>query len=150
MDIYGWDREESALHAYVDAVAHRLGIRPEYTSCDVSESTSAYLALADRLPGFPDRDLALIWDERFGWAAAIESGCGEDLTLVAFLGTEPVPPPQAVAAFVNELLTGTNPGRLDPPDFGPHLDLAHRLHRATHTEPSSISITSRDTAVPIA
>lgn len=78
----------------VDAVAHRLGIRPEYTSCDISDSASAYLVLAERLAGFADRDLAPIWDERFGWAAAIESSCGEELTLVAFLGTEPVPHPR--------------------------------------------------------
>lgn len=32
---------------------------------------NAYVALDERLPGFPDHDVALLWDERSGWSAAI-------------------------------------------------------------------------------
>lgn len=134
VDIYGWDWDESALHAYVDAVAHGLGVRSEYTSCAISDSASAYLALEERLPNFPDRDLALIWDERHGWAAAIESSCGEDLIVLAFLGREPVPSPAAVAEFVNDLLAGGNPGQHEPPVFGHRHDLAGQLRVAANAD----------------
>lgn len=130
MDIYGWDGAESALHAYTEAVAGALKIRPEYTCCSMDSPASAYIALEERLPEFADRDLALIWDERFGWAVAIESSCGEELITVSYLGVEQVPAPGLVVAFLDSVLSGGDPGVTDPPDFANGVDLCEKLRAA--------------------
>jgi hypothetical protein len=117
VDIYGWNAAESALRAYVSAVAKAVGVPPESTCCSVGRAASAYLALDERLPGFLDRDLALIWEDTQGWAAAIETHSGEDIIVVAYLGTKPVPAPRQVAAFVRDLLADRQPGQPEPPDF---------------------------------
>jgi hypothetical protein len=126
VDIYGWDAAESALRAYVGVVAEAVGVSPESTCCSIGRTAGAYLALDERLPGFPDRDLALIWEDTQGWAAAIETRCGEDI-IVAYLGTGPVPAPRQVVAFVRDLLADRQPGRPEPPDFPRRPDLAREL-----------------------
>lgn len=88
---------------------------------------TGYLALEARLPGFPDRDLALIWEDTRGWAAAIETHCGEDLIVVAYLGIDPVPAPHQVAQFVDELLADKQPGMITPPEFPAGPELLRRL-----------------------
>lgn len=130
MDIYGWDGVESALHAYTEAVAGALKIRPEYTCCSMDSPASAYIALEERLPEFSDRDLAMIWDERFGWAVANESSCGEELITVSYLGIDQVPAPDRVVAFLESVLSGADPGVNDPPDFAQGVDLGEKLRAA--------------------
>ncbi|WP_311771488.1 DUF6292 family protein [Actinophytocola algeriensis] len=51
--------------------------------------------------------MALLWEERHGWSAAIETHSGEDLLVVAYLGRDVLPAPAVVAAWVRDLLTGT-------------------------------------------
>ncbi|TVT49904.1 hypothetical protein FNH05_16490 [Amycolatopsis rhizosphaerae] len=132
VDIYGWDTAESALRAYVGAIAEAVGVAAESTCCTVSRSATAYIALDEHLPGFPDRDLALIWDDSHGWAAAIETHCGEDLIVVAYLGEDLVPPPRKVVAFRDGLVADRQPGQLEPPEFEPPEDLAEWLSRRVH------------------
>lgn len=131
MDIYGWDPAECALHRYVEIIAAEFGVRPEYTNCDIGKPASAYVALDQCLPDFPDRDLSLIWDERRGWAAAIESASGGDLIVLAYLGKEPVPEPEHVIEFVRRLLAGEHPGQTRPPVFDSDADLIRRLAELT-------------------
>jgi hypothetical protein len=78
------------LGRYVCAVAAEWRIGPEFCVVDAEEPAWAYIALDWRLPRYPGRDLALLWDERTGWAMAIETSSGEDLILVAGLGDEDV------------------------------------------------------------
>jgi len=97
------------LRSYVRLVASRLGLHGDCFYLDLHAPLNAYLALAHRLPMFPDRDLALIWDERHGWAAALETDAGKTLLVVSHLGIEVLPPPEVVAQFVVDLVAGGFP-----------------------------------------
>lgn len=128
-------RLHRALRGYLDAVAHRLGVGLESCTLDVDLPTSAYLALDRPLPAFPDRELALLWDEVHGWAAAIETHSGEDLIVVSYLDAPTVtPPPRLLARFVHDLRTGGRRlTRPDPPALrtaGDHQALARDLESA--------------------
>jgi hypothetical protein len=100
------------LRAYITAVAHALGVGPESTTVDTTTPASAYLALDGTTPAFPDRELALLWDERRGWSAAVETHSGEDLLVLADLdaahGARPAP--RVLVDFVSRLRAG----RLEP------------------------------------
>ncbi|MCE6995469.1 DUF6292 family protein [Saccharothrix sp. S26] len=76
------------LRGYVRLVTGQLGFRPER---GYVQATTAYLELDGRLPGFPDREVALLWDDRGGWAAAVETHIGEDLILQAWFGAKSFP-----------------------------------------------------------
>jgi hypothetical protein len=130
VDSYDCDAAESALRAYVRAVAAALGVPDESTCAMAGKPATAYIAIEERLPGFPDRDLALLWEDTQGWAAAIETHSGEDVIVVSYLGTEIVPAPQEVVTFLRALLADKQPGRIDPPNFEPCPDLVE--HLATH------------------
>ncbi|PPK65457.1 DUF6292 family protein [Actinokineospora auranticolor] len=96
-----------ALRAYLHAVAAELGIGPESTTVDDDTPVSGYLAVDLRLPSHPGRDVALLWDERHGWSAAVETHSGEDLIVVGYLGGDTVAPsPARVARFTNALQRG--------------------------------------------
>jgi hypothetical protein len=128
-------RFHRALRGYLAATADCLGVGLESCTIDVDLPTSAYLAVNRRLPEFPDRDLALLWDEVHGWAAAIETHSGEDLIVVSYLdATTVTPPPRRVARFLRELCAGrSGPGRPDPPRLrvvGDHAVLAGDLDAA--------------------
>ncbi|HEY0498638.1 MAG TPA: DUF6292 family protein [Kutzneria sp.] len=101
-DTYG--RE---LRAYVAEVATALGVGPESTMVDATAPASAYLALDGSAPSFPDRDLALLWDERTGWSAVAETHSGDDLVLGR---PDPVhgvrPEPAVLTRFVRAVLAG--------------------------------------------
>lgn len=113
-----WNRNElteQALHAYVTRVATGLGLGPESWFCEFTDVRAAYLALAGRLPEAPDRDAALVWDDRLGWSVAIETGSAEDLLVLAWFGADPLPAPEDVVAFVKHLLNGQPAGQPTPP-----------------------------------
>jgi hypothetical protein len=115
------------LRAYLDSVASALGVGLESCTVDLDVPASAYVALDWRLGRFPDRDLALLWDERHGWAAAVEAPCGEDLVVLGYLGTEVAPDPRHVVRFLAALRAEDHTlGRPDPPRFrepGAHHEL---------------------------
>ncbi|WP_024877420.1 DUF6292 family protein [Saccharomonospora piscinae] len=104
------------LRTYVRSVVETLGMSGD-SSYVQSEPLSLYLAVDGHLPGYPHRDVALLWDERCGWAGALETGCGEDLIVVSYLGDDPLPAPEVVASYTAALLRGDSPGQRTPPDF---------------------------------
>ncbi|GAA4552257.1 DUF6292 family protein [Amycolatopsis samaneae] len=105
------------LRAYLADVTEALGIGLESCTIDQDTPLSAYVALDGHLPGYPGRDVALLWDEVRGWSAAIETHSGEDLIVLRYLGgTTVAPPPARVARFVAALREDDHRvGRLDPP-----------------------------------
>jgi hypothetical protein len=107
----------AALRDYLRAVSAELGVGLESCTMDLDVPRSAYVALDWRLDRFPDRDLALLWDERHGWSAAIETQSSEDLIVLSYLGGNTVAPsPRAVARFAAAIRAGDHTaGRLEPP-----------------------------------
>lgn len=120
------DTFDRGLRAYVTAVARALGVGEESTTVDSTVPASAYLALDGTPPAFPDRELALLWDERHGWAAAVETHSGEDLLVLGYLDPAhgATPAPRVLVRFVEALRAGRSVGRADPPDL-PGLDRRH-------------------------
>ena len=120
------------LRRYVRLVTRALGLHGECSYVHVDETASAYIALDGRLRCFPDRDVALLWDEHHGWSAAIETNSSEDLLIVAYLGQDPLPSPETVAAWAMALFrpdhtpggTGRGP---EPPEITSAGDVGHRL-----------------------
>ncbi|MFE9750475.1 DUF6292 family protein [Saccharothrix saharensis] len=116
------------LRGYVRRVTEELGLTGECSYVQAERPAGAYLALDGRLPGFPDRDVALLWDEERGWSAAVETHSGEDVLVQAHFGPDVVPPPQAVARWVRALFRGR---RTPEPRSGaprdPHHDLVGLL-----------------------
>ena len=109
------DLFHQSLRAYIAKVARALGVGLESCAFDLDVPVSAYLALDTRLDRFPDRDLALLWDEVHGWAAAIEASCGEDVIVLSYAGEEILPVPGAVVRFVRAVRDGDHSiGRPNP------------------------------------
>ena len=104
-----------ALRAYLAAVTGELGIGLESCTVDHATPLSAYVAL-DGHPHYPGRDLALLWDEERGWAAAVETHSGEDLIILRYLDSPAVAPsPRSVARFARAVLEDDHAcGRPDP------------------------------------
>ncbi|MFD1150045.1 DUF6292 family protein [Saccharothrix hoggarensis] len=94
------------LQGYVRRVTVELGLTGESSCVQAEPTATLYLALDGRLRGFPDRDVALVWDEECGWSVAVETHSGEDLIIVAYFGADLLPTPQAVARWVRRLLRG--------------------------------------------
>lgn len=124
-----------ALRGYLAAVAASVGVGLESCTLDLDPPASAYLAVDQTLPEAPHRDLALLWDEVRGWAAAIETHSGEDLIVVSYLDATTVTPrPRLVAWFLHQLCTGRDRGRSEPRALrvaGDHEALASDLDSAT-------------------
>ncbi|WP_158883144.1 DUF6292 family protein [Amycolatopsis anabasis] len=125
-------RFDRGFRAYLGHVAAALGIGLESCTIDLDIPVSAYLALDWRVDRFPERDLALLWDEQHGWSAAIETHSGEDLIVLAYLGGPDVlPDPGRVVRFLTALRTGDHSfGQPDPPNLrrsGNHGELARYL-----------------------
>ncbi|OAP24395.1 hypothetical protein A4R44_04786 [Amycolatopsis sp. M39] len=88
------------LWNYLAEVTGALGIGLESCTVDHDTPVSAYVALDGRLPAYPGRDVALLWDEIHGWAAAVETHSGEDLIVIRYLaGPSVAPPASRVAEF---------------------------------------------------
>jgi hypothetical protein len=122
-----------ALAAYVRRVAAALGVPTEAVSHEVTDTATAYLALTDRWPAQPSRDLMLVWDERLGWSVAVETTPGESPVVLGTLASDSVPTPAAVAVFVTNVVAGRHINRLrrvSPP--ADRITLARRM-AATRT-----------------
>jgi hypothetical protein len=91
-----------ALRTYVRAVADAVGVPPEGTTCEVTDTVTAYLALSRRGFRHPEHDLMLIWSERQGWSVSVETDPTETPVVLSCLGGDAVPDPTAVARFVTE------------------------------------------------
>jgi hypothetical protein len=93
------------LAGYLRAVAEALGVPSEGTTFEISDTATAYLAMARQWPGRPGRDLMLVWSERTGWIVQVETDPGEQPMVVARLGgRDPAPEPKTVAKFVADAL----------------------------------------------
>ncbi|WP_439381032.1 DUF6292 family protein [Amycolatopsis lexingtonensis] len=130
----GIDRDHGlrgGLTGYLAAVGAAVGVGEESCTVDVDAPASAYIALDVRLPRHPGRYMALLWDERHGWAFAMETHSGEDLLVLAYLGGELVPSPARVRGFVAAIrLAGGGSGDPVPPDLrGDRDELLARLRR---------------------
>ncbi|MFF5991852.1 DUF6292 family protein [Prauserella flavalba] len=115
MDLESHSAPARGLRRYIRLVEDALGLTGQGSYVQLETPVSAYIALNGQLPGFADRDVALIWDEEHGWAGAVESRCGEDLLVLAYLGDRILPPPRVVAAFAERLFAGELPGPPEPP-----------------------------------
>lgn len=102
------------LREYVLRVTEALGLSGQCSCLQAERPASVYLALDGRLPRYPDRDVALLWDEERGWAAAVETHSGEDLIVVAYLGQDVLPPPALVAGWVARLRRDQSVGSIRP------------------------------------
>jgi hypothetical protein len=107
-DLEDWFQR--GLRAYLGGVAGALGFGMESCSVDLDIPVSAYLALDWRLRRYPDRDVALLWDEVHGWAVAVEAPCGEEVIVLSYLGgadgADVLPEPRAVVRFLAALRAG--------------------------------------------
>ncbi|MFD0201936.1 MULTISPECIES: DUF6292 family protein [Saccharothrix] len=115
------------LRGYVREVTGALGLSGECSYVQADRPVSAYLALDGRLPGFPDRDVALLWDEEHGWSAAVETHSGEDVIVQAHFGPDVLPAPEAVARWVRGLMRGDRSARPLPESPRDRRDLVGRL-----------------------
>ncbi|WIY00385.1 DUF6292 family protein [Amycolatopsis mongoliensis] len=117
----GIDRDHGlrrGLTGYLAAVSSAVGVGVESCTVDLDAPASAYVALDVRLLRHPDRDMALLWDERHGWAFAMETHSGEDLLVLAYLGGELVPAPPRVGRFVAGIRSAGAPDTAPvPPDL---------------------------------
>ncbi len=135
----GIDRDHGlrcGLAGYLAAVSAAVGVGEESCTVDLDDPASAYVALDLRLPRHPGRDMALLWNERHGWAFAMETHSGEDLLVLAYLGGELVPAPLRVGRFVAGIRAGGVPVTAPVPpelrgDRGELLDSLLRYRRGT-------------------
>jgi hypothetical protein len=130
MELEPRNRTSRGLRRYVGLVTEALGYAEHAYHVQTEPPVSAYVPLDGRVPGFPDRDVALLWDERHGWCGAIETASGEDLIVVSYLGSGVLPAPRVVARFAADLINGAAPGQPKPPTFravDADDDLADRL-----------------------
>jgi hypothetical protein len=88
------------LRRYVRLVAEAIGVGAEASTIQLDEPVSVYLALDRCSPRHPDQDLALLWDERRGWALGVESVASADVLVLGFLADELLPSPSTVADYV--------------------------------------------------
>jgi len=123
-------RSRRGLRRYVELVTEALGYTGQAYHVQTESPASGYIPLDGRMPAFPGRDVALLWDERHGWCGAVETASGEDLIVLCFLASDVLPSPRVVARFATDLVAGNGPGQAQPPAFRAAAaddDLADRL-----------------------
>ncbi|OXM63573.1 MULTISPECIES: DUF6292 family protein [Amycolatopsis] len=107
-------RTARGLRRYIELIEDMLGLSGQGSCVQLEAPLGAYIAIDGHVPAFPERDVALLWDERYGWAVAVEARCGEDLLVLGYLGGQVVPAPRVVAAFVRRALGGECAGSPEP------------------------------------
>lgn len=103
------------LANYVVSVAAALRVPGHAVHHEVSELSSAYLALHRRSPVFPEMDLMLLWDERHGWSVALETAPADDPVVLAYLGGDVLAEADEVHRFVEDVIAGRCPGQPEAP-----------------------------------
>ncbi|GGM80450.1 hypothetical protein GCM10012275_58880 [Longimycelium tulufanense] len=117
MNIDPYGEPGFGLGWYVRSVAEELGLPAEAASYELDEPATAYVALDERCPAFPDLDLMLLWDEENGWAVAVETHPADPAVVLAYAADAVVPPPTAVRQFVSAVTAGRAAGQTLPPAF---------------------------------
>ncbi|MFC9258185.1 DUF6292 family protein [Amycolatopsis thailandensis] len=115
------------LHRYVKLVIEELRLSGNAYYAQLDPTAGAYIALDRRLPGHPGCDVALVWNERTGWALALETDSREDLVVVDRLGAEILPSPRVVATFTRDAYAGEPMGDEGDCPLPACDDLAERL-----------------------
>jgi hypothetical protein len=104
-------------------VADVLGVTIESGTVDPGPPASAYLLVEGRAPSHPDRVLALLWDDRHGWSAAVTTHVDEEGIVLGYLGgVRAVAEPAEVERFAAAVRDGWSPTG-PRPEFGPSNDL---------------------------
>jgi uncharacterized protein DUF6292 len=104
------------LNEYVRLIADALGLVGQSWLVQLEPPANVYLALDERLPRFPERDVALVWDEEHGWALGTETNPSEKLHILGYLGDDVLPAPESVARAVRRAFQDSLP-RDDAPAF---------------------------------
>lgn len=117
MELEPRSRPSRGLWRYVALVTEALGYVGHAYDAQPDSPASAYIPLEERMPAFPDRDVALLWDERHGWCGAIETASGDQFIVLSYLGVDVLPAPRVVARFADDLIAGVGPGQAEPPAF---------------------------------
>jgi hypothetical protein len=102
----GDDTFVAGLRAYAAVVAAAVGVGLESCCLGADDEATIYLAVDHQVAGFAGRDVALLWDERIGWAVAVETASGEDMVLVAVYPADLLPAPGAVARWFTRVADG--------------------------------------------
>jgi hypothetical protein len=121
LDVHG--APAHGLRRYLTLVAQLVGAGAEACSIQFDSPIGAYIAVDQRLSGFPRRDVALLWDEAYGWALAIETHSGADLMVLGYL---------------RRAVTGGGAGLPTPPDLRSRDNLPGRL--ATYAEQVTVGV----------
>jgi hypothetical protein len=128
MDLDQDDAAARGLRRYVHLVAEAVGVGAEASTIQFDDPVSAYLALDRCSPQHPDQDLALLWDERQGWALGVESAVSADVRVLGFLTLDVLPSPSTVADYVAAACRGDGFGAAVPDATLPDAEgLAERL-----------------------
>jgi hypothetical protein len=116
------------LAGYLRAVAEVIGVPPEGTTFEISDTATAYVGLARRWSQRPSQDVMLLWSEHDGWIVSVETDPGDPPVVVARLGgADPVPGPDVVARFVTDALAGPGETPTTRPSVPSRRRLAERL-----------------------
>ena len=115
------------LGRYVRAVAELLSVSEDAIYHEVGDLATAYVALPSRHPTFPEYDLMLVWDERHGWSVGLEVDNLDGPVVLTYFGTELLPTPRRIRAFVDEVTVGSCPGQPNAPSCRSRDRLAARL-----------------------
>jgi hypothetical protein len=97
MELESWSRPARGLREYFRLVAEACGsgeafaVRPE-------RPLTGYIPLPEHA-GFPESDVALVWDERTGWRSALETVADNKLVTLSYLEGPVCPAPEEVAEF---------------------------------------------------
>jgi hypothetical protein len=102
MELESWGRPARGLREYFRQVAELCG-SGEAFSVQLETPLSGYIPLEERVAAFPELDVALVWEERTGWAAVLETATNE-LVVLSYLASSVFPTPEEVAEFA------ANPG----------------------------------------
>jgi hypothetical protein len=111
-------RFAAGLRSYVRAVARAMEVEPEAAWCEVADPSTAYVAVRERAPDYPEHDVMLLWDERLGWLVALENNPAEQPVTLARVDGDVVPEPALVARTVRAVLGAPSRFSTSPPRAG--------------------------------
>jgi len=103
------DTAARQLRRYLDDVLDAAGLSGYGFTDHVDESRSAYVAIDGRVTGFPDHDVALLWDQDEGWSVAAEDPSDGSLVVIDRLTGGPRQAPAAVARWIRLVLRNQPP-----------------------------------------
>jgi uncharacterized protein DUF6292 len=113
MELENWGQPARGLREYIRLVADMCGTGEAF-AVRLERPLSAYIPLEARVPGFPELDVALVWDERTGWHSALETTTNNELAILSYLDGSVCPPPERVAEFAANPGTGANTPTVEP------------------------------------